>query len=93
MMQCGRSGDVAVGKKHDTDPKYVALLADKAAKLEELQKRRPGQKGYRRSLAEFLEADAKSQKELLKWISKQMADEEAEGTTDELPAVSDQPLN
>jgi hypothetical protein len=44
------------------------LLADKAEKLEELQRRKPGQKGYKRSLRAFLEADAAVQSALLAHI-------------------------
>lgn len=46
------------------DPK--ALKADKADKLKQLMKRKPGQKGYKRSLKAFLEADAKFEKHLIK---------------------------
>ena len=44
---------------------YEQLLADKAERLEELLKRKPGQKHYKRSLKAFLDADAKAQKALL----------------------------
>jgi hypothetical protein len=45
--------------------RYEQLLADKAEKLQELLKRKPGQKHYKRSLKAFLDADAKAQKALL----------------------------
>ena len=46
-------------------PEYQQLLAAKASQLEDLLKRKPGQKHYKRSLKAFLEADAKAQKALL----------------------------
>jgi hypothetical protein len=47
------------------DDEHLRLLADKAAKLEELKRRKPGQKGYKRTLKAFLDADAAAQKVLL----------------------------
>jgi hypothetical protein len=44
---------------------HLRLLADKAGKLEELRRRKPGQKGYMRTLKAFLDADAAAQKALL----------------------------
>jgi hypothetical protein len=51
-----------MGKSGD---EHLRLLADKAGKLEELKRRKPGQKGYKRTLKAFLEADAAAQKALL----------------------------
>jgi hypothetical protein len=56
-----------------SDPKYLRLLAEKAEKLEDLRKRHPGGKHYKRSLRAFLEADAKAQKALLKVIERRVA--------------------
>jgi hypothetical protein len=50
-------------------PRYIQLLAEKAEKLRDLEKRKPGQKGYRRSLHAFLDADAKAQELLLEHIA------------------------
>jgi hypothetical protein len=50
--------------------KYEQLLADKAEKLQELLKRKPGQKHYKRSLKAFLDADAKAQKALLRRLQR-----------------------
>jgi hypothetical protein len=47
---------------------YEQLLAEKAEKLQELLKRKPGQKHYRRSLKAFLDVDAKAQKALLQQL-------------------------
>jgi hypothetical protein len=47
---------------------YERLLADKTEKLEELLKRKPGQKHYKQSLKAFLDADAKAQKALLRQL-------------------------
>jgi hypothetical protein len=52
------------------DPGCRRLLEDKAEKLEDLRKRKPGQKNYKRSLRAFLEADAKAQKALLARIGR-----------------------
>jgi hypothetical protein len=54
-----------------SDAEYRRLIAEKAEKLEDLRKRKPGQKHYRRSLREFLEADAKTQKALLQQIERE----------------------
>ena len=51
-----------------SDPEYVGLLADKAKKLEDLQKCKCSQKGYKKALREFLDADAKAEEALLKHI-------------------------
>ena len=48
--------------------KYERLLVEKADRLADLMKRRPGQKQYKASLKAFLEADAKAQKAVLKRI-------------------------
>jgi hypothetical protein len=48
-----------------SDDEHLRLLADKAEKLEALKRRKPGQKGYRRTLKAFLDADAAVQKVLL----------------------------
>jgi hypothetical protein len=48
-----------------SDGEHLRLLADKAEKLEELKRRKPGQKGYKRTLKAFLDADAAAQKALL----------------------------
>ena len=53
------------------DPEYRRLVAEKAEMLEELRKRKPGQKNYRRSLKAFLDADAKTQKALLEQIERE----------------------
>jgi hypothetical protein len=45
---------------------FDELRAEKAAKLTQLMKRKPGQKGYKRSLKAYLEADAKLDKVLMK---------------------------
>jgi hypothetical protein len=50
------------------DGSYRELLANKAEKLEELRKRKPGQKGYKRRLRAFLDADAAVQDALLAHI-------------------------
>ena len=49
-------------------PEYEELLAVKASRLEDLLKRKPGQKHYKRSLKAFLDADAKAQKALLQRV-------------------------
>jgi hypothetical protein len=54
-----------------SDAEYRRLIAEKAEKLEDLRKCKPGQKHYRRSLKEFLEADAKTQKALLQQIERE----------------------
>ena len=52
-------------------PTYERLLAEKADRLADLLKRKPGQKQYRASLKAFLEADARAQKVLLQWGERQ----------------------
>lgn len=47
---------------------YEQLLAEKAGKLEELRRRKPGQKHYKRSLRAYLDADAAVQSALLSRI-------------------------
>jgi hypothetical protein len=47
------------------DADHRRLLAEKAERLADLQARKPGQKGYKRSLRAFLEADAAAQQALL----------------------------
>jgi hypothetical protein len=56
------------------DGSYGELLADKAGKLEELRQRKPGQKGYKRSLRAFLEADAAVQSALLAHIERSIGE-------------------
>ena len=51
---------------------YERLLAEKAERLEELLKRKPGQKGYKRRLRAFLEADAQTQRLLLDHIERSL---------------------
>lgn len=52
------------------------LSADKASKLKALMKRKPGDKGYKRLLKAYLEADAKFEKVLMKRLRRA---ESAEG--------------
>jgi hypothetical protein len=52
----------------ETGSKYERLLAEKADRLADLFTRKPGQKQYKASLKAFLEADAKAQKALFKWV-------------------------
>lgn len=55
----------------ETTPKYERLLAEKADRLADLLKRKPGQKQYRASLKAFLEADAKAEKALVRQVERQ----------------------
>jgi hypothetical protein len=50
------------------DADYQDLLAEKAQRLTDLLKRKPGQKGYKRSLRAFLEVDAAAERALLPQI-------------------------
>jgi hypothetical protein len=50
------------------DAGYQDLLGEKAQRLTDLLNRKPGQKGYKRSLRAFLEADAAAQRALLAQI-------------------------
>lgn len=45
---------------------FEELRAEKADRLKELMKRKPGEKGYKRSLKAYLEADAEFEKVLMK---------------------------
>lgn len=64
------------------DPEYRRLMAEKAESLEDLRKRKPGQKHYRRSLKAFLEADAKTQKALLEQIEREPRHFESDNPSD-----------
>jgi hypothetical protein len=57
----------------DKAPKYERLVAEKADRLADLMKRKPGQKQYKQSLEAFLEADAKAQKALIKRVERSFA--------------------
>lgn len=54
-----------------SDVEYRRLIEEKAEKLEDLRKRKPGQKNYKQSLKAFLEADARTQKALLAHIERE----------------------
>jgi hypothetical protein len=49
----------------DASDEFKHLLDEKAERLSELQKRKPGQKHYKRALKAFLEMDAEVQRVLL----------------------------
>lgn len=57
--------------KEISDVEYRRLVQKKAERLEDLRKRKPGQKNYKRSLKAFLEADAKTQKALMQQIERE----------------------
>jgi hypothetical protein len=73
------------GRPMDT-PDYQQLLADKAERLADLKARKPGQKGYKRSLKAFLDADAAAQNSLLERLNGRLARPAAEPDATPEPA-------
>jgi hypothetical protein len=65
-----------------SDVEYRRLVEEKAEMLEDLRKRKPGQKNYKRSLKAFLEADAKTQKALIERIEREPRHFAADSSTD-----------
>lgn len=60
-----RSDEHGQRNSRENDAECDALRADKAQKLKQLMRRKPGQRGYKRSLRAYLEADATYEKTLM----------------------------
>jgi len=69
---------------------YATLLANKAEKLAALNKMKPGQKHFKRTLRTFLEADAAAERVMIARIEaktrKEAAEERSFEPTPEIPA-------
>ena len=65
--------DIAVMDEKNSAPEYAKLVVEKAARLDDLLKQKPGHKNYKRSLNAFLEVDAKVQQILLRQVERASA--------------------
>ena len=68
---------------------YPSLLAEKAKRLGALQSRKPGEKGYKRRLREFLEADAAVERALLARIDDLDRSRKNSEPSDNRPAIAE----
>jgi len=56
----------------NVEPEYRSFLADKAEKLADLMKLKPGQAGYVESLKAYLEANAAAERALLRRLDRRI---------------------